>query len=100
MNIRTQSVHFDADQKLLDFIDKKLQKLGVFYDRITHADVILSLENNGQVKDKIGEVKLSVPGAVLVCKESSKSFEQSIDNCAASLKRQLIKHKERQRSRN
>lgn len=98
MNIHTQSVHFDADAKLLEFIDKKVEKLQVFFDRIIEADVFLRLEKNGQVQDKIAEIKLKVPGNVLIAKETSKTFEGSIDNSVAALKRQLIKRKEKMRS--
>ena len=49
MDIRTQSIHFDADGKLLDFIDKKVGKLNTFLDRIVSADVIMKLEKTGQV---------------------------------------------------
>ena len=44
MKIQIQSLHFDADQSLKDFINKKLVKLETFYDRIIDSDVILSLE--------------------------------------------------------
>ena len=99
MKVHTQSMHFSADKKLLAFIEKKLSKLDHFFDRIVSANVILKLENSGQVKDKIAEVRLSIPGAVLYVKEDSKSFEASIDRAIDSLKRQLVRYKERLRSR-
>lgn len=99
MEIRMQSVHFDADVKLIDFIEKKLSKLETFYDNIISADIILKLENTGQVQDKIAEVKLNVPGAVLISKESCKSFEEAIDLGSESLRRQLLRYKEKSRDR-
>ncbi len=95
MKIKTQAVGFNADSKLIDFIDQKLAKLEQFYDRIISAEVSLKLENSGQVKDKIAEVRVNVPGTVLITKETQKSFEASIDSSVDSLKRQLIKHKEK-----
>jgi putative sigma-54 modulation protein len=95
MEIIMQSVHFDADVKLQEFIEKKLSKLETFFDHIVSADVILKLENSGQVKDKIAEIKLNVPGSTLLAKETSKTFEESIDMCADALRRQLQKYKER-----
>ncbi len=95
MEVSTQSVNFDADSKLLEFIDKRLEKLEHFFDKIVSVDVILKLEQNGQVQDKIAEIKINVPGATLIAKESSKSFEESIDISATAMKRQLIKHKEK-----
>ncbi|MFK7947071.1 MAG: ribosome-associated translation inhibitor RaiA [Saprospiraceae bacterium] len=98
MKVHTQSVHFDADMKLIEFIEQKLNKLERFFDQIIMADVILRLENNGQVRDKIAEIKLKVPGKVLIAKETEKSFEAAIDSSADALRRQLIKYKERMRA--
>lgn len=98
MKIQTQSIHFDADVKLTDFIEQKLGKLERFYDQIIMADVMLRLENNGQVRDKVAEIKLKVPGSVLIAKETEKSFEAAVDASVEALRRQIIKHKERVRS--
>jgi putative sigma-54 modulation protein len=98
MKIQTQSIHFDADIKLTDFIEQKLEKLERFYDHIIMADVILRLESNGQVRDKVVEIKLKVPGTVLIAKETEKSFEAAVDSSVEALRRQIIKHKERVRS--
>ncbi len=94
MKIHTQSVHFDADAKLISFIEQKLEKLERFFDQIIMADVILRLENTGQVRDKITEIKLKVPRNILIAKETEKSFEASVDAAVEALRRQLIKHKE------
>jgi putative sigma-54 modulation protein len=98
MKIQTQSIHFDADVKLTDFIEQKLEKLERFYDQIIMADVMLRLESNGQVRDKVAEIKLKVPGSVLIAKETEKSFEAAVDSSIEALRRQIIKHKERVRS--
>lgn len=95
MKVYTESVQFKADQKLLDFIEKKLNKMDQYFDRIIDARVTLKLENAGQIKDKIAEVRLKVPGDVLVVKESQRTFEASIDEAVDVLKRQLIKFKEK-----
>ncbi len=98
MKVHTQSVHFDADAKLLEFINKKLAKLEQFFDKIIETKVILKLENSGQVRDKVTEIKLSIPGSVLFVKETNKTFEAAIDKAIDTLKRQLIRYKERLRS--
>ncbi len=99
MTIQTQAVHFSADKKLLIFIEKKLEKLNQFFDRILSAEVILKLENSGQIKSKIAEIKINLPGSVLFVKQDAISFEASVDSAVATLKRQLIKYKERNRSK-
>ena len=98
MKVHTQSVHFDADAKLLEFINKKLAKLEQFFDKIIETKVLLKLENSGQVRDKVTEIKLSIPGSVLFVKETNKTFEAAIDKAIDTLKRQLIRYKERLRT--
>ena len=95
MRVQTQALHFSADQKLIQFIESRLNRLEHFFDRIISADVILKLENTGQIKDKIAEVRLKIPGGVLFVKGTHKSFEASIDTAVEALRRQLIRHKER-----
>ncbi len=99
MKVLTESVQFKADDKLINYIEKKLSKMDQFSDRIIEARVTLKLENSGQVRDKIAEVRLNVPGGLLIAKESSKTFESSVDSAASSIKRQLIKYKDQLRSR-
>lgn len=98
MNIKIESIHFDADQKLLDFINKKFGKLEQYYDRIMNIDVTLKLENSGQVRDKVVEVKVDVPGELIVCKGINRSFEAAVDEVVDVAKRQLIRHKQKARS--
>lgn len=100
MKVHTESVQFKADKKLLDFIDRKMGKLDNFFDRIIEADVKLKLENSGQVRDKVAEVRVQVPGQSLFVKEITKSFEQSIDSAVDNLRRQLTRYKEKLRPHN
>ncbi len=94
MKIQIQSLHFDADQSLKSFINKKLGKLETYYDRIIDSEVVLSFEQlNTQVKDKVVVIKANVPGNTLIAKEKSKKFEAAIDLAVNSLKRQIEKIK-------
>ena len=95
MTINTVSVHFTADQKLLDYLHKKFSKLEQFYDKIIDAQVFLKLENSGQVKDKILELRLNVPGDTLHVTETAKSFEAAADSAVDTMKRQIKKYKEK-----
>ena len=98
MKIQIQSVHFDADQSLKSFINKKLSKLETFYDRIIDSDVVLTMEQlNTQVKDKVVVIKTNIPGSTLVAKEKSKKFEAAIDLAVDSLKRQIEKIKSKKK---
>ncbi len=94
MRVNVESVHFTADQKLVDYIQKKMDKLDQFFDRILDSRVVLKLENSGRIKDKIAEISVNVPGNTLFCKEEAKTFEAAIDQAQGILRRQLIKYKE------
>lgn len=96
MQIDVQSIRFTVDGKLIDYIEKKIGKLDTFYDRIQKAEVYLKLENvNAQVKDKVAEVRLFLPGTDLFAKNINKSFEESVDECSEDLRRQIMKRKEK-----
>ncbi|MGK0363566.1 MAG: putative sigma-54 modulation protein [Saprospiraceae bacterium] len=99
MTIHTNAVAFKADSKLIDFINAKLTKLEQLFDRIIDARVVLKLENSGQVRDKIAEVRINLPGHVLIAKESHKTFEASIDATIDNLKRQIKRYKTKQQAK-
>ena len=97
MNIKINSVKFTATPKLEGFIQGKVKKLGQYYDDIIGAEVFLRLENNQDLKNKVAEIKLEIPGYDLFAKKQSKSFEESTDNAVEALRKQITKHKEKQR---
>ena len=96
MKVNVQSVKFDADQKLLDFIDAKADKLNRFFDKINSADVILKISKDVDLGNKVVIVTLDVPGDKLVVEKQSHSFEESYDHCIDGLKKQLEKYKSKQ----
>ena len=95
MNVVIHPVHFDASTQLVEFINKKLTKLETFFDRIVETEVFLKLESKQNVKDKIVEIKVHVPGKTLFVTKTSKTFEQSTDLALQTLAGQLKKQKER-----
>ena len=97
MKVRVQSVNFDADVKLVNFIQKRMDKLDQYYDRIINGEVYLKVDNNHTKQNKIAEIKVHVPGQEIVVKKQCKSFEHAADMSTDALSRQLKKYKERQR---
>ncbi|MCF1191374.1 ribosome-associated translation inhibitor RaiA [Mangrovimonas sp. AS39] len=97
MKVNTQSVNFSADRKLIDFIQKRMNKLDLFYDRVIQSDVFLKVANTSDKANKIFEAKISVPGDSLVVKKQCKTFEEGADMAVASLERQLKRRKEKLR---
>ncbi|APY12735.1 ribosomal subunit interface protein [Seonamhaeicola sp. S2-3] len=98
MKVNTQSVNFSADKKLLDFIQKRMDKLDLFYDKVIKSDVYLKLENTSDKENKVFEARVSVPGDIFVVKKQCKSFEEGVDMAVSSLERQLKKRKEKLRA--
>ena len=97
MQLQVHSIHFDADQKLIDFIKAKLGKLEQIHDKIGNAEVFLRLDNAENKESKVAEIKLSVPGKERFARRQSKSFEESTDTAVEALRRQIKKHKEKTR---
>jgi putative sigma-54 modulation protein len=96
MNVNIQTVHFDADERLVDYVTKKLQKLPTFHDTILKVDVFLKLDNVvHNIKDKVAEIKVHVPKHEFFVKASSKSFEESFDDALDSIINQIKKRKEK-----
>jgi putative sigma-54 modulation protein len=96
MTINIHAVHFTADKKLLDYVDEKVKKLNTFHDRITNVDVYLKLDNIVHaLKDKVVEIRVSVPKQQYFVKQTSKSFEESFDVALASAANQIKRGKEK-----
>ena len=93
MEIRIQYLKFNADQKLLDFIEKKFSRIEKFYDSITGVDVALSLLPDHENKNV--KVQVAIPGNTIVVEKNAKTFEDAVVDCADILKEKLVKEKEK-----
>ncbi len=98
MKLLVHSIHFDADIKLINFIQKRIDKLETFYDRLVGGEVFLRL-NNGAVENKVVEIKIKVPGTQLFAKEHARSFEAATDMATNALQMQLKKFKTKVKGR-
>lgn len=95
MKLQMHSIRFDADQKLIKFIQKKANKLDRFFDRIIDGEVFMRLDKNNNNENKIIEIKLNIPRNQLFAKERATTFEAASDMAVEALKRQIIKHKDK-----
>ncbi|MDB2587538.1 ribosome-associated translation inhibitor RaiA [Flavobacteriaceae bacterium] len=98
MKVTIQSPQHSVSLKLNNFIQKKLNKLELFYDRIIRAEVFLKVVNSSEKSNKISEILLHLPGEQLVIKKEAASFEAAIDLSVHSLERGLKKTKAKQRA--
>jgi len=97
MKVNVQSVNFNADKGLIEFVEKKLSGLDKYYDKIIDADVFLKVQQTSEKENKLFEIKLNVPGSDFVVKKQCKTFEEGAMLVSDSLKRQLTKKKEKVR---
>ncbi|MFV0290619.1 MAG: ribosome hibernation-promoting factor, HPF/YfiA family [Mangrovibacterium sp.] len=96
MKVTINAIHFTADQKLIDFTEKKVSKLDTFFEGIISAEVIFKVDKPEVADNKIAEVKLSIPNSdYLFAKKHADSFEEAVDLSIDALRRQLEKFKEK-----
>ena len=95
MQLKIQSIHFDADRKLLDFIQEKVNKLGHYYDGVMGGEVFLRLQKSKDTQNKIAEIKLQTRSGELFAKRQCKSFEEAVIGSTDALRMQVKKQKEK-----
>ena len=93
MEIKIKSLKFDADQKLVAFVEKKVSKLEKFYEGTETVEVILSLLPDPENKN--AKIQIHVPGQDLVIEKNAKTFEDAITECADAMKEKLTRFKEK-----
>lgn len=98
MKVHVQSVNFNIDQKLINFVEERVHNLERFYDKVIGADAYLKVVNTSEKENKIVEIKMDIPGDKLIVKKQCKSFEEGVDLATDSLRRQLNKKKEKLRA--
>src|SRR3972149_10646479 len=97
MNTQIHSIHFNAEKKLIDLINKKVEKLNHYFDAIIGSEVFLKIDKATTTENKVVEIKLNVPGNDLFVKRQCQSFEEAADECTDALRQQLKKRKEKTR---
>ena len=99
MDIKIQAIHFEASEKLQDFILKKVNKLEKFSEEIRKVEVSLKVVKPETAMNKETQVILTLPGKDLIAQEVYDTFEEGVDKTLESLTRQLSKYKEKQKNR-
>ncbi len=96
MELKIQAIHFDATEKLVQFIEKKVAKLDKTCEKITTAEVILKVVKPETANNKETAINLHLPGTELHASKVCDTFEEGVDLCVDTLLRQVEKYKERQ----
>ena len=85
MNVQIQSVKFDADKRLVEFVNAKMAKLDRFAERSTGAEVILKLDKDHEKGNKFATITLHMPGEDMVAEHRARAFEEAIDEAIVRL---------------
>lgn len=99
MDIRVQSIRFDASESLEAFVQKKVSKLEQYYDGILSAEVVLKVVKPEVALNKHASISLKIKNGDLFADKTADSFEEAIDVCAEALSKQLVKHKEKTKTK-
>ncbi len=95
MNVSINSVHFKADNKLEQFIERKVGKLSGMYEGVIGSEITLKIDKAETNENKIAEIRIQIPGYDLYAKKQSKTFEEATDTAVSAIRKQFEKHKER-----
>lgn len=98
MKISVQSVNFNISKDLVNYIEKKVNNLEKFHDHIIGAELYLKVQSSSEKENKLVDVKMNLPGLDIVAKKQSKTFEEAVSLALDSIKRQLVKRKEKLRA--
>lgn len=93
MEIKIKSLKFDADQKLIAYVEKKVAKLERFYDGTEVADVTLSLLQ--EPDNKNAKIQIHLPGEELIIERNAPTFEEAITDCVDAMKEKIVRSKEK-----
>ena len=93
MEIKIQAIHFEATEKLQEFIQKKVSKLDKFCDNIRKVEVSLKVVKPESALNKEVDIRVYVKGRTLFASETCDTFEEAIDKSCEILARQIEKHK-------
>lgn len=96
MEVKINAVHFNADERLVEFVNKKVAKLDTFFDGILNAEMILKVLKPESSDNKVAELKVSIPAnGYLFAKKKADTFEEATDMVIDAMRKQLGKYKEK-----
>ena len=93
MIVNIHSIHFDIDNDLEEFIEKKVNKLLKLDNKIISSDIFLKLSKGESYSNKIAEIKLKYAGSNFFAKRQSDTFEESTTQVFQALRKQILRNK-------
>ncbi len=92
MEVKIQAIHFDIADRLVEFINKKAQRLTRRYDAITDIDVTLKVVKPETAMNKEAVIRAVAPQLEdIVATKTADTFEEAVDVALEAIERQLEK---------
>lgn len=89
MVTRIQSVHFDASQQLVEFVEKKVAKLEKLCEGATSLEVAMKLIKPETANNKEVALRLSTGNGELFASKTSDTFEDALLGAIDAIKVQI-----------
>lgn len=98
MNVKIQSVKFDADKRLVDFIQAKMDKMDPFRRACDRGSGYAAYRQGRRAGQQGGyRQDRRRRETELLAERRCKTFEEAIDLCLDAIKKQIDKYKEKRR---
>ncbi len=97
MVTRVQTIHFDASQQLMDFVEKKVAKLEKLCEEATSLEVAMKLIKPETAMNKEVSLRLLSGGGEMFASKVSDTFEDALLGAIDALKVQIEKKREKNR---
>ena len=95
MELRIQSVNFDASTKLKEFAEKKANKLLKYSDDLIQSEMIMKELRPEGPNNKEVSMKINIKSGESFASKTADTFEEAIDLCMEALEKQIIRTKEK-----
>lgn len=95
MEVSVKAIKFDATEKLHEFIQKKVGKLGKFSPDIKGIEVALKVAKPASALNKQAAITVSLPGEEIYVEKTCDTFEEAIDQAIPAVEKQLERYKEK-----
>jgi ribosomal subunit interface protein len=93
MKIIIQAPDLKLSSTLTDHINKKVESLSRYYDRIVESHVHLKKITTDEPENKVCEIKLAIPGKDLFAAKNAVTFREAVNKTVDTIRRQIADRK-------
>lgn len=93
MDYKLQALNFNAGEKLVAFIDKKVAKFEKYGD-VQNLELTLNVVKPETANNKEVKLHLTLPGRSIHTVKVADTFEEAVDLCVDVARRELTENKE------